>query len=188
MKLDLSKLQLDDHAKQRIAERFGHNTDEKALQFCRSMLGKAICMGENVCERGHKSIMYGTSGMAFYLAFDNPHLIKTVVKVDRKPYLADVERENPLYGKLLMLYEKELRKCEKFEQSYQKRIISTQLEIDIKIAQLRHRIHKTRSKNVKEECETLIKSMQTSVTDMQISLNTMKSNKRKIARALTALI
>jgi hypothetical protein len=119
---------------------------------------------------------------------DDPHLIKTVMKVRQRQYLLDVEHENPLHKQLVSLYEKELRKHSRFEQAQLKRIILTQLENDVKIAQLKCRIHKTRSTRVKEECKSIIAEIQSSTSDLQTSLETIRSNKRKIAKALTVLL
>jgi hypothetical protein len=189
MKLDVKNLAITDHAVERATERFGRRSKADALNYCKSILGSDSCkyIGVVTGEDGKEAHLYSNGKINIYLSM-NLEAVVTLMEVKDRAYHPSFSSDHPLKRKLLSIYEKEIRKYDRTEATLKKKIYNYKFEYDVQVAQLRHRIHKTRSKTVKEDCQKRIAELDTQMKNIENTLGRIVEDKRVVAKAMTALL
>lgn len=180
--MNVKKVVLTDHAYQRAIERFGLKVKDRqsVLGYCRSLLGKAKRIGVVTSEDGNEAVLYAGDRHAFFLTLDE----QKIVTVSRHEHVTF----KPIKEKLALLHEKEIRKLERKEHALQKKIELAKLEAQVEIAELKLRIHKTRSEAVKNACQAKIKAIEQTLEEMNKELNEIKSLKRQVAKSMVSIL
>lgn len=190
MKPNIKELKLTSHAVSRIEERFKTKGHSAALQLCKSLLGKAQYLGETQSEDGGKAYTFGVDGVAIYISIEDPTLVKSVVPVRERSYIPkDEERKEILLRpQLIKLYRTELNKCSRMEKSRNKKYMELEIKSELEIAQLKYRAYKSRSANVKKECNMKIDEIMNSLKEYKLKTEELSSNKRTLTKVLTTLL
>lgn len=179
--INVKKLRVSDHAVQRIIERFNCKNEQEAINYVKSRFNNARYIGVTTCEQGHRSYMYCIGSIGIFVSMDLLH-IKTVVNLESHGHY------DGLKEKIEQMYLKEFRKADRSERSKNKRLEYIRLKNDAEIATLKYRAYKTRSHNVKNECESLIVKLQNEIRQCEYDIKNAESNKRKIARAIATVL
>lgn len=178
--LNTKQINMSDHAYKRAAERLNLKDKNVALGHIRSALRRGKRIGHVTSEDGKLSVLYAHGRTGIYLTPD----LKTVVTVTKH----EVVTYEPLKHKLVSLHEKELRKLTRTEQARLRYLTDLKHDCDVEIAELKRRIHKTRSRNVKLQCEIRIKAIKQSIEEYENEIVELRSQRRQVARSMVALV
>ncbi|ALS22105.1 hypothetical protein [Paenibacillus naphthalenovorans] len=179
--LNVKNIRLTTHAHERIEERFKIKDKTSALNHVKSLLGRAKYIGEIVGEDGNRSHMYTADKIAIHINLDLTAIL-TVYPIDSHGQYFGLKE------KVKNLYEKEFRKVDRIERSMLRRMEHLKLKTEAEISALKYRKYKTRSKNVKEECEKMIANLNNQVNDLDLKIKNIQNNKREIARAYATVV
>lgn len=180
--LILKDISLSEHAYMRTKERLNlsNTSKEHALNAVKSLLSRATYIGEQKCERGEKSYMYTCDGFAIYLGLDMK-TVKSIVKITVKGHYTKLE------PKIKELYDKELRKKGREERAKNRKMEHLKIKSELEIAQLRYRKFRTRSHNVKIDCENKIRSIEENIKSQEEELSEVQKDIRKLTQVLAVL-
>lgn len=177
----VKKMRMSDHAIERALERFECKDKNEAIHYVKTRLGRAKYIGETTCDQGFRSHMYAIEGVAIYVSLDLD-IIKSIVNLDSWGHYDELR---PTIEKM---YFKEFRKADRYEQTKINKLQFLRLKNEAEIAHLKFRIFKTRSKNVRSECETMIVKLQNEIKECEIEIKQIETKKRQIARAIATLV
>jgi len=180
--INMKRLRLTDHAKLRLKEKFNMSDEVVALNFIKSNLGGAKYIGITTCELGEQSYMFTANKLAIYIALDLI-AVKTIVKLNDTG-----SHYSGLINKINLLYKKEFGKIERLENSIIKKFNYIKVKSEMEIACLRYKKFKTRSKELKLECDRNIVDQLKLVSDYEAELKKVQTDKREIARAMSTVL
>lgn len=178
--LNVKKVGMTSHAYERAAERFDLKIESQALGYFRNLLKKAKKIGETVDDEGYPSVLYAYNKAAVYLTLDLK-VIKSVRKIETLPH-------SLLKDNVVKLHEKEIRKLTRAENAQKRRVEAFQLDLDIEVAMLKRRIHRTRSEAVKKSCEARIKALHKTLEEKKKEVKDIQDEKRRVANSMVSLI
>jgi hypothetical protein len=176
------QVQMTDHAYQRAVERFNMAEDNKKhiLNYFKSILKDARLIGEVICEKGNKSILYANRRIAIYLSPDLKK-IYTVNKFESVTY-------EPIKNIVSEILAKEIRKLTRVENARVKKLELIKVESEVDIAELRCRAFKTKSPSVKVACKARIKAIEEYIDELENEIQLMQITKRSMARSMVAVV
>lgn len=181
MNIEFDKLDITQHAYDRIGERFPNAAKNKisALNFTRNMLKSSEYIGIVADKEGADSHMYSYNhDIAIHISIDC-EAIKTIYKIDR-----DNRTFLSFRNSIEDIYKKEFRKIHRAELAKRRKLEYIKVKNEAEIASLKFRRHKTRSENVKKECDDLIAKLQREISEIQSEIKHAQTAKRNIAFAL----
>lgn len=146
--MDLNKIKLTKHSAQRVRERLKAKSGEE-LKVIKDLLKNSTYMGVGCDENGVKCYLY-INGKVRIMA-DNDSWIRTVIVESNVNY--------PLKEKLSEIWFKEIRKLNRKIRTREKYVKDFELNANIELAELKLRLHKTKSTSVKLACEARIKAI-----------------------------
>ncbi|MGG3890190.1 hypothetical protein [Metabacillus fastidiosus] len=178
-KLWYESIVMSDHAYLRSSERF--NMDKvKALPYFRSVLSKARKIGITVDKDGKENILYASGRIAVHVSLD----LKVIVSVNKHESVT----YEPMKRIFIEIHAKELRKLNKRKNTCSRRLEETILESNIKIAELKLRIHKTKSPSVKISCAANIKAIEIYIDELKEEIRNIQDNIRQLSRSMVAVV
>lgn len=180
-KLEMKKVRLSTHAFERVAERFNIKEKEQAVTFVKSRLANSKYIGVVADKEGEMSHMYTYEKVAIYVNLELS-AVKSVVELDTHGHY------NGLKDKIVKMYEKEFRKCDRVERSRLKLLEYIKVKSEADIAMLKYRKYKTRSIHIKTECDNTIISLSDNLVKLQDEIKQIQLNKREIARAIATVL
>lgn len=176
-KLETKNIELSDHAYERLRERFPNEAKNKqsATNFTRSVLKNSKYIGILPDQFGVDAHLYVyKSEIAFHIALDVP-VLKTVYTIDKQKPIP------PFHDKIVKMYNTEFRKLQRKELAIKRKLKYIVAECEAQIASLKLRKLKTRSDNVKSECESEIVKLNNQIWAINQSLKEVQIKKREIA-------
>ncbi|MFD0587623.1 hypothetical protein ACFQZE_06385 [Paenibacillus sp. GCM10027627] len=185
--LNFQKIKISPHADLRFTQRLRAKSLEEKLQICKCILGNAKYYGLTTCDKGKRGHMFADVKMTIILHEDLETIV-TVYETKSKQYIVQTEPENPLHDKLKNLYETELRRYERTEQSKSRKLERLKLEIEIEKAELKYKIYKTKSHSVKNSCTARLHAINNYIHDHEKEIKKIQNDKRKIARAMACIV
>lgn len=185
MKPNLKTLKISSHAVKRSIERFNRKDATDAFNYCKCLLGSAKYMGLSVCEFGNKSHLYQAGRVAIHLDINLSEIV-TLYQIDKKTYIPE-EIPFPLKNKLVKLYEVEINKYKRQENRMNKQLEEMKLNLNLEIAQLQLKIHRTKSAAVKNSCLARIKAISEYLMENELEIKSVQDTMRRVTRARISL-
>ncbi|MNH66485.1 hypothetical protein D3C73_185160 [compost metagenome] len=184
MKLNTGSIALSSHAWDRIQERFptyGKNK-KMAADYVRSLLKSSEYIGIVPSNEGFDSHMYVFNHeIAIHISSMDESTVTTIYKVER-----DSRKHIDFRCKIEDIYKREFRKTHRLELAKRRRIEFVKAKNEAEIANLKYRKLKTRSQNVRNECDTRIVELQQEIEMMDEDIKSIQAAKRNIAYALAS--
>lgn len=181
--INVKKVLVGSHAIKRARER-GHwddkLKDEQIRGNVRSLLGRAKRVCNSIDEEGNPSILFAVDKYEIHLSTDL-QTVKTIIKQDKITY-------KPIQNKVFELIHKEIRKLERKENARIRYLNSLTYDCQVEIAELNRRIFRTKSITVKQSCEARIAAINHTIKEYQQEIKEIQDEKRRISRALVAVI
>lgn len=87
---------------------------------------------------------------------------------------------------IINIYKKELRKTHREQLATKRKLEYITVKNEMEIANLKYRKYKTRSENVKKECDLKIKSLQQEILNFENKVKELQAVKRQIAFAVAS--
>lgn len=182
MKLDVDNLIISSHAYSRALERLQLKSSKTSYvnKHIKKELSKSEYIGKVANNEGDNCELFIYRNTGYYISSDFKTVI-TVIKHNRmsSPYFHD---------KVRPLAVKEFNKLDRSERSKMKKLEVYKLEAEIEAAELKLRIHKTKSISVKLACQGRIEALKTSIVDLENDIVQIKSNKKQVANILASVI
>ncbi|PZT52208.1 hypothetical protein [Paenibacillus silvae] len=181
MNIKTGNIEISQHSFIRVQERypnFGKNK-RAATEYIRSLLKTAEYIGIVPDNEGVDGHMFSyAKKIAIYLNMEG-NLVTT---------LYDIERDNREHisfrDKVVDFYKKELRKIHRSEMAKRKKAEELSIKYEAEIAVLKYKKYKTRSENVRIECDNLIESLENELATINKDIKDTQSEKRHIAIAI----
>ncbi|TCJ00011.1 hypothetical protein [Cytobacillus praedii] len=173
------QITLTSHCLLRAKERFKMD-EPSAIGYFRSKLSTAKKIGLVISEDGSPCILYANGRVGMYVSLDHTEM-KTVIKHESVTY-------EPIKSKVAELHAKEFRKIARKETTYKRRLENSILEVNLEIANLELRKHRTRSISVKNACEARIAALRLHIKEKEDEIEEIIATRRQIARSMVSVV
>jgi hypothetical protein len=174
---------LSDHAFTQMQKRFPDKAKNRqaAETYVLHLLKNSEYIGIVCSEFEEEDVhMYSYKSTIVILVNLSYTKVVTLYDVEEK----DITDYIPFRPKIEKIYKTEFRKLHRTERSLLRKIESTSIKNDMEIGILRYKKFKTRSQNVKKECDSRIKKLEEEKKSLDSELKKTKRIKMKVAFAL----
>ncbi|MET3209639.1 UNVERIFIED_CONTAM: hypothetical protein ABIC26_002586 [Paenibacillus sp. PvR008] len=179
--IETKNIELSTHAFERIQERFPAVSKNKrtATDYIRGLLKSSEYIGilPDKCGRDAHMYVYNNS-IAIHTNIDT-HLVATVYEIER-----DNREHIPFRDKIKDIYKKEFRKLHRFEFSRRKKLELAKAKNEAEVAALKYKKVRTRSENVRKECDDKIANLEYEILLMTNEIKDAQIAKKNIAYAI----
>ncbi|MET3508290.1 hypothetical protein [Halalkalibacter oceani] len=180
--LNVRQVEVSDHAITRAKQRtsWANMKKEQVIGNIRALLKRSEEICETVDEDGKPAILFAVERVAIYLTLDYKTVI-TIIRHEQVTYM-------PIKSKLLELHKKEIKKLERREKARIRRLEDLTIDCNVEIAELKRRIHRTKSESVKKACEARISAIRATIKEYKHEIKSIQDEKRQASRSLVAVI
>lgn len=181
MNLKVSNVEISQHAFVRVQERYPNFSKNKrnATEYIRSLLKTAEYIGVVPDNEGVDSHMFSYANKTAIFLNIEGNLVTTMFEIER-----DNRRFISFRDKVADFYKKEFRKIHRSEMAKRKKVEELTIRYQAEIAVLKYKKFKTRSDNVRIECDNLIANLENELADAYKEIKDTQSEKRHIAIAI----
>jgi hypothetical protein len=174
--IPINKITVSSHGYQRIIERCNlkRTRKEEVESYIRKQLLKSQYLGLVTSSDGNEGEMFVNGKYSIHLSPENVGKVITILEHNKMPH-------SPVQDKVVSVVGREFRKLDRREKARIKQLELYELEADCEISELRLRMYKTKSESIKLSCEARIKALRTRLEELKNEIESIKSDKRKIA-------
>ncbi|MEJ3719290.1 hypothetical protein WGM54_14820 [Paenibacillus polymyxa] len=179
--IDTKNIELTAHAFERVQERFEDYGKNKkmATDYVKKLLKSSEYIGLISDKDGVDADFYVYNNEIAILIRPNTTMVATIYSIDR-----DNRQSIGFRNKVVELYKKELRKIHRLEIARRRKTEVLEAKNEAEIAALKYKRLRTRSENVKKECNNIIANLHNEIWNMKKEIKDIQAQKRNIAFAI----
>lgn len=177
--INFDTIKMSDHGYIRSKERFNKDKNE-ALPYFRSKLKVAKKIGKQISEQGNPAILYAIGRIGIYVSTDYKEIV-TVIKQESVTY-------EPIKEKVRELHAKEIRKIKRKEYTCKRRLEDDTYNINVELAQLKLRHHKSRSESVKLACQARMNALDIYIKEKEEEIVKLQKIRKQIEKSMISVI
>jgi len=186
--IDISKITLSNHYMRRLNERFPKIKDPRGYTIEAIVKGSYNGITTDK-DRNSYCLCFTYENNLFFLAADDLRTMVTVYELEENhlAFPSNTEYQKNFNLKIKSFYDKEIRKLDRKLKALNRKLEEFKHISDVECSQLRLRQYKTRSKNVKLECEAKITNIKLKQATYEREITEIEKCKLKVIKASNSL-